>query len=383
MGKMMIQDVVAILTERNGMDRESAVNFATAMFSLIQEWLEKEHIVKVKGLGTFKIINVEARESVSVNTGERMVIRGHSKVTFTPDPTMRELVNKPFSQFETVVLNDGVEFEDMDEEEPEEREEVQSSEPELQNLESEPQNFEPEPQNFEPEPQNLEPEPQNLEPEPQNFESEPQNLKEELQIPEEEHPVFLTDEQSDEEEPGHPWGRWLLTGVMTLVLMALSAIGGYYFGSRPQMLADNHGTDTVYVKDTVYMSDLADAGNPETIEVEDGQETVADSESATTTDTENPSTTAADVPAEKPAETNVDVYSQKDVRVRLGAYRIVGLDREVKVLAGQTFKGICRANLGPDMECYVEVYNDLPQNPLLKEGQIIKIPKLQLKKRKK
>ena len=78
-----------------------------------------------------------------------------------------------------------------------------------------------------------------------------------------------------------------------------------------------------------------------------------------------------------------DPYAQKDERVRLGAYRIVGLSHEVKVLAGQTFTSICRAHLGPDMECYVEVFNDLPRNPKVKEGQVIKIPKLQLKKKRK
>ena len=81
-------------------------------------------------------------------------------------------------------------------------------------------------------------------------------------------------------------------------------------------------------------------------------------------------------------EPQLDQYEQRDERVRLGAYRIVGLDHEVKVLAGQTFYSICKAHLGPDMQCYVEVYNDLPRNPNVKEGQIIRIPKLQWKKRK-
>ena len=83
----------------------------------------------------------------------------------------------------------------------------------------------------------------------------------------------------------------------------------------------------------------------------------------------------------KPAE-DYDKYAEKDSRVRLGAYRIVGLSHEVKVQKGQTFYSICRGNLGPDMECYVEVYNNLSQNPKLKEGQVIKIPKLQLKTRR-
>ena len=113
MGKLTIQEVAKILTEKNGLSSREASRFAAEMFSIILQRLQDGDTVKVKGLGTFKIINVEARESVSVRTGERVVIDGHAKVTFTPDAIMRELVNKPFSQFETVVLNDGVEFEDI------------------------------------------------------------------------------------------------------------------------------------------------------------------------------------------------------------------------------------------------------------------------------
>ena len=113
MGKQTIQEVAKILVEKNGLAPKDANRFATEFFNLIMQRLQQGDQVKVKGLGTFKIINVEARESVSVRTGERVVIDSHSKVTFTPDAVMKELVNRPFSQFETVVLNDGVEFADM------------------------------------------------------------------------------------------------------------------------------------------------------------------------------------------------------------------------------------------------------------------------------
>ena len=116
MGKLTIQEIAAVLMQKNGFEKAEANRFASAMFALIQERLETDLLVKVKGFGTFKIIGVEARESVSVRTGERVVIDGHSKVTFTPDTTMKELVNKPFSQFETVVLNEGVEFDDLEDE---------------------------------------------------------------------------------------------------------------------------------------------------------------------------------------------------------------------------------------------------------------------------
>ena len=113
MGKISIQDLSQALVARNGLDKRNAAAFVSAMFDIIQTNLEKDKIVKVKGLGTFKIIDVDDRESVNVNTGERVLIEGHNKITFTPDALMKELVNKPFSQFETVVLNEGVDFEDM------------------------------------------------------------------------------------------------------------------------------------------------------------------------------------------------------------------------------------------------------------------------------
>ncbi len=113
MEKRSIQSVAEILVEKATVTKKASVGFATAMFEVIQEGLDRDGIVKVKGLGTFKVIDVEDRESVNVNTGERVLISGHSKITFTPDTTMKELVNRPFSQFETVILNDGVSFEDM------------------------------------------------------------------------------------------------------------------------------------------------------------------------------------------------------------------------------------------------------------------------------
>ena len=110
--KITIQDIIDLLCQKHNIDRKEAELFTKGMFDLIEEALATEKFVKVKGLGTFKLTEVDARESVDVNTGERIEIQGHTKVSFTPDTTMKELINKPFSHFETVVLNDGVELED-------------------------------------------------------------------------------------------------------------------------------------------------------------------------------------------------------------------------------------------------------------------------------
>ena len=336
MGKLTIQEIAAVLQQRNGFDKREANLFVSTLFQIIQERLESDGIVKIKGLGTFKMIDVEARESVSVRTGERVVIGGHAKVSFTPDATMKELVNRPFSQFETVVLNDGVEFSDLkeqvgdaDDDQHDDQEEEPLAEEASQPVE-----------------QPVEPEAdQPAEPEAEHEETE--------QI---EEFVF-------EEEESHSWGRWLLGVLGVLALMALSAYGGYYYGTN-QLQTAIAQVDTVVVHDTIMAAPV---------------DTLTEVQS-------QPAEQPAPQPqaeAKKPAEESVDKYAQKDERVRLGAYRIVGLSHEVKVLAGQTFKSICKAHLGPDMECYVEVFNDLPKNPTVKEGQVIKIPKLQLKKKKK
>lgn len=115
MAKLSIQDLAKVLVDKNGLSLKLSEQFVASMFDVVRQGLERDNLVKIKGLGAFKIIGVEARESVNVNAGERVLIDSHAKVTFSPDNTMKEMVNKPFSQFETVVLNDGVDFEDMGE----------------------------------------------------------------------------------------------------------------------------------------------------------------------------------------------------------------------------------------------------------------------------
>ena len=117
--KITLPDLINLLCEKLGMDKKEAELFVKSMFELIKEYLATDKYVKVKGLGTFKLTEVESRESVHVNTGERIEIQGHTKISFTPDTTMKDLINKPFAHFESVVLNDGVEFEDTPVEAPE------------------------------------------------------------------------------------------------------------------------------------------------------------------------------------------------------------------------------------------------------------------------
>ena len=377
MGKLTIQDIAKVLVEKSGLTQKEANKFATEMFSIIQQRLEEDELVKIKGFGTFKIINVEARESVSVRTGERVMIDSHAKVTFTPDTVMKELVNKPFSQFETVVLNDGVEFDDVAEDNEEDVapvEDVISPVEELPvvemaQVEEEPQVVET-PQ-IEEEPQ-VEEEPQ-IEEEPQVEETPMVKLAEDEPV--EEEPV--ADEEPVEEESS--WKKWLLAVAVVLVLMGLSAYGGYYYAMQ-KMSAQKTETATIKKNEVATPEKPVDSVAVAKDTVVAAPVEVAQTEVKAEESVKKEETVKQEVkePAEEP-----DPYAAKDERVRLGAYRIVGTAEEVKVLPGQTFYSICRAHLGPDMQCYVEVYNNLPKDPKIKEGQVIKIPKLKPKKKRK
>lgn len=123
-----IQDLAKYLSAKHKIQQKEAERFLTAVVDVLNDGLHYEKLVKVKGLGTFKVIDVKNRESVDVNTGERILIEGRPKITFTPDAVMKDLVNKPFAQFETVVLNEGVTFDNL----PEESEVPLADEPEPQ-----------------------------------------------------------------------------------------------------------------------------------------------------------------------------------------------------------------------------------------------------------
>jgi nucleoid DNA-binding protein len=382
MGKLTVQDLAKSLAGKSGLVQRDASLFASEVFAVILQGLEKDGQVKVKGLGTFKIISVEARESISVRTGERVVIEGHEKVSFTPDSVMKELVNKPFSQFETVVLNEGVEFEDLNddaaEEEPVKADEeidevaaveeqpVEASVLEFSQSESAPQIETDQKPETDVEPKTISK--SVAEPELES-ESEPEPEPE----PEPEVEPIL---QSfvDEEEESVRWWKWPLIILVVLALMGLSAFGGYRYAmykvaseqektAAKEPVAEKLVTiDSVVVQNDSVLAEPVEAVPVEEPKVEQKSESMVEPK-----------------PEPKP---EVDPYAAKDERVRLGAYRIVGTEKEIKIAEGQTFYSICRAHLGPDMECYVEVFNDLPRNPKLKTGQIIKIPKLESKKKR-
>ena len=111
--RINIQNLIDLFAEKKGLSKKDAENFLKEFFALIEKALEIDKYVKIKGFGTFKLIDVDSRESVNVNTGERFQIQGHTKISFTPEASLRDQINKPFSHFETVILNEGVDFEGM------------------------------------------------------------------------------------------------------------------------------------------------------------------------------------------------------------------------------------------------------------------------------
>lgn len=386
MAKITIQDIAKTLIERNGLSKKEASTFVNAMFDIIKQALERDRIVKVKGFGTFKIIDVDARESVNVNTGERVLIEGHDKITFVPDALMKELVNKPFSQFDTVVLKDGVDFED-------EEEEGKASEDSKTKEESEAPLVE-----FG---DSINLKPVLLgEPAPKSA-SEPEPILESKPIPEsvEEPSQKLSDEHVEdpvqevvEEEPLYDWEeetsdnkKWWLA----LAACLLGLIGGYFLGSYYPLsrFTSQNDIQLVYpdsVKAPVVIPEVTDSLE-DVMEPVDSVEIKAEIQEAKV-EAEAPK---LEVKAESQSQSQSELdamnekYAAMDVRVRTGAYKIVGTDRVVTAKEGDNLVKIARRVLGPDMECYLEVYNGLKASSELKAGQEIKIPKLQWKKGRK
>ena len=398
MSKLNVFDLSGVLMSKNGLGDKESRRFVKAIFDVIQECLDEDKVVKVKGLGTFKIIEVDDRESINVNTGERVLIEGHSKLTFTPDSVMKEIVNKPFSQFETVILNDGVDFPEPAIEEPISEEPI-PEDPILEDSISEEPIFE-----------------EPVAADPGLSDKSQSEINAEQEIPSPESPIVEftedgdkedtsdvvpptdeapTDEEiNDEEESSNSTLRWVLSGVVVLLLILAAAYGGYLYGryeiseemAYKQMKADLKAAEMTVekakeavAKDSVEQE--VDATKIGAMSVDKEQEDAAKDESPKK---ESPKEAIAkdQVAKEQPVKESADKYEAKDVRVRTGAYRIIGEDRVVKAKAGQTVEDIATRLLGPGMSCYVEVYNNLEGKAALKEGQTIKIPKLQLKKRR-
>ena len=415
MSKITIQDLASVLVERWHLGKKEASMFVNELFFVIQKSLDEEKNVKVKGLGTFKIIDVDDRESVDVNTGDRVLIEGHGKITFTPDPLMKELVNKPFSQFETVVLKDGIDFNEAEEtnqpdvaavpdetddnaaplvefvteeepvkpEKPEISEKSENSEKSDSSENSENSASTESVATEETPSKESETVNENV-PSDENVSSEENVTTDESAAPEDEDATVVVEE---EESAFKKYWKWIGIAVLTL---AVGILIGYLMGNRSNTPpASEQSVEVVDSEAVKALPNASDTIAADSLEVESEDLEEEDSEEDSEEDVEE-----EEVPQQEVAHTDktseatteerqLDKWEAMDTRVKTGAYRILGTDTVLKAKAGDNLTRICNRTIGPGMECYLEVYNGISSGTALKAGQEIKIPKLELKKKKK
>ena len=425
MSKVSITELASKLMEKHGLKRTEAELFIRQFVGVINDGLKNDKSVKVKGLGTFKVQAVSARKSVDVNTGEAIVIEGRDKISFTAEAVMRDLVNAPFAQFETVIVNDGVDFSEIDAKNEADNTEAKEPTPAVEPTpvaEPEPAVVEPTPV-AEPEPTVVEaapaaePEP-TVEPAPA---AEPEPTVEPAPVAEPEPAVVeptpiveptpaVEDSDSDTDEleaKSKSYKNTIIVLASSLACVVILAVVGFVYMFSQIEKRDNRiahlETQTATLADRMmktHMSPAPAANQPAANDEADNILAANEQkiEAAQKADKENNLKTAEAKPepkaepkaATKPtaeakahaAKSAPSILSQsaydKDPRVRTGAYVITGIANTVTVKAGQTMSSLSKTYLGPGMECYLEAVNG--GNRELKAGEKIKIPALKTKK---
>ena len=457
MSKFSLNTLGKLLADKSGLSQVEAELFIRKMFDVCNQGLDADKQVKIKWLGTFKVQATKDRESINVNTGERFTIEGRDKLTFTPDNILKEIVNKPFAQFETVVVNDGVDFDEIDEKFGEEQtedapeqvidfldeEKTATPNPEVVVIESEKEKEDEQAKQIAIEQAKLERlkqaqlEQERIQKEKQEQERleqekleqerlEQERLKQErleqekLELAQQqqalkavvEPAVPASDESEDEEEEEEESSnshhivipRYLVVAVCLIVVALIGGMGWFAFNygqmtaqrdhlamqlnqyhqapakkvpakpaaaplSQEQKLRQKAMEDSIRMAKTAEAVKLAENSDEESANAEKAKQAEAKAKAE-----------AKDKAEEKAASKIASSQYDKDARVRTGAYRIIGVAQTVTVGAGQTLEQISTRYLGSGMECYVEALNG---TSTVKAGQKIKIPKLELKKKKK
>lgn len=445
MSKFSLNTLGKLLADKSGLSQVEAELFIRKMFDVCNQGLDADKQVKIKWLGTFKVQATKDRESINVNTGERFTIEGRDKLTFTPDNILKEIVNKPFAQFETVVVNDGVDFDEIDEKFGEEQtedapeqvidfldeEKTATPNPEVVVIESEKEKEKEdelakqiaieqaklerlkqaqlEQERIQKEKQEQERlEQERLEQEKLELAQQQQALKAVV-----EPAVPASDESEEEEEEEEEESsnshhivipRYLVVAVCLIVVALIGGMGWFAFNygqmtaqrdhlamqlnqyhqapakkvpakpaaaplSQEQKLRQKAMEDSIRMAKTAEAVKLAENSDEESANEEKAKQAEAKAKAE-----------AKDKAEEKAASKIASSQYDKDARVRTGAYRIIGVAQTVTVGAGQTLEQISTRYLGSGMKCYVEALNG---TSTVKAGQKIKIPKLELKKKKK
>ena len=454
MSKFSLNTLGKLLADKSGLSQVEAELFIRKMFDVCNQGLEADKQVKIKWLGTFKVQATKDRESINVNTGERFTIEGRDKLTFTPDNILKEIVNKPFAQFETVVVNDGVDFDEIDEKFGEEQtedapaqvidfldeKETTTPNPEVVVIGSEKEKEKEaedelakqiaieqaklerlkqaqleqeriQKEKLEKEKQEQERlEQERLEQEKLELAQQQQALKAVV-----EPAVPASDESEEEEEEEESSNshhivipRYLVVAVCLIVVALIGGMGWFAFNygqmtaqrdhlamqlnqyhqapakkvpakpaaaplSQEQKLRQKAMEDSIRMAKTAEAVKLAEKSDEESANTEKAKQAEAKAKAEA-------KEKAKDKDEEKAASKIASSQYDKDARVRTGAYRIIGVAQTVTVGTGQTLEQISTRYLGSGMECYVEALNG---KNTVKAGQKIKIPKLELKKKKK
>lgn len=472
MSKSNISRLAKSISSKHGLTQAEAERFISKMFEVANEGLHEDKLLKIKWLGTFKVTPVKDRESVDVNTGERIVIEGRDKISFTPDNILKEIVNKPFAQFETVVVNDGVDFSDIDEKfslqavpaepiaaempstigeqktaeasigQPESKSFDESKNTDEQKVADQP-NAEVYP-SAEAQPMAAE-QPmageQQMQPLVGNTTGEQESLVNEDILTKESSLVknasdneagtsneavasnnaAMSDGAVPSEEPAAEVGeevhshhlmipKYLVAIVCLVFVILLGGMGWFAFNfgkmqaqrdqlamqlqtiKKPTPVATKDSTqtsaedsaalalkkkaqeDSIRMAETSKAVEMAEKTEQGRVE---GQALTNTSSSQIGTSSKGKGSSQAKGTA--PSDPRSSSYDA-DPRVRTGAYRIVGVAQTVTVKDGQSLASLSRLYLGPGMECYVEAVNGKNE---VKVGQKIKIPKLELKRKKK
>lgn len=468
MSKNSLNVLADKLAEKSGLSQIESELFIRKMFDVCHQGLAADKMVKMRWLGTFKVTSVKDRESVDVNTGERIIIEGRDKISFTPDNILKEIVNKPFAQFETVIVNDGVDFESIDKKyedslEDEEQEEslekpkpiievVEPAETSLPNVVSEETTQAEAVSTSEPttsgvidfldipedssEDSNVVVigEESTIESQAAVSQEEPSQEEPSQDEPKEEIPSTASDDiqsdsrEGDSESEVQPDGeaddeveirrrhfiipKYVVIVASITLLLLIGGLGWFAFNygqmaaqrdhlelqlaqyktdknvvakpanvkSQEQLLQEKARQDSLRMakaNDAIKAAERADSLKSAAVDKEMSVKNLkADDKSA-----ELKKKSATDKKQDKAAE-HAKVVSDKydsDPRVRTGAYRIVGVDQVVTVGEHQTMATLSKRYLGPGMECYIEALNG---TSTIKSGQKVKIPKLELKKKK-
>lgn len=472
MSKSNISRLAKSISSKHGLTQAEAERFISKMFEVANEGLHEDKLLKIKWLGTFKVAPVKDRESVDVNTGERIVIEGRDKISFTPDNILKEIVNKPFAQFETVVVNDGVDFSDIDEKFSLQAVPTEPIAAEMPNTIGEQKTAEasigqPESKSFD-ESKNTDEqkvanqptaevypsaeaqpmageqpmaEEQQMQPLVGNTTGEQESLVNEDILTKESSLVknasdneagtsneavasnnaAMSDGAVPSEEPVAEVGeevhfhylmipKYLVAIICLVFVILLGGMGWFAFNfgkmqaqrdqlamqlqtiKKPTPVATKDSTQTSAEdsaalalkkkaqEDSIRMAETSKAvemaEKTEQGRVEGQALTNTSSSQIGTSSKEKGSSQAKGTAPSDPRSSSYDA----DPRVRTGAYRIVGVAQTVTVKDGQSLASLSSLYLGPGMECYVEAVNGKNE---VKVGQKVKIPKLELKRKKK